>query len=351
MNFVNKSDVNILGGKLEIPIIQGGMGVGISMGRLAGNVAAFGGMGVISTALIGFREDDFYQNHVEADVRALKKEIRLAKKLSNGRGMIAINAMTVTTDFRECIEAAVEEGIDAIISGAGLPLSLPEITKGKNVLIAPIVSSAKAACLIVKSWCRNYDRKPDFIVVEGAGAGGHLGFKKDELLEQSNMPLEEIVREVVESCRGIPVFAAGGIFDANDIKKAISWGAKGVQIGTRFIATDECDASRGFKQVILNAKKDDVNIIQSPVGLPGRAVNTELLRQIKTDGRKPPSRCINCISTCDPKVTPYCISRALIAAFYGDEKNGLFFSGENCEKITKIVRVKDLMEELSKGFE
>ena len=351
MNFVNRASSKVFGDKLKIPVIQGGMGVGISMGRLAGSVAACGGMGVISTALIGFREEDFYQNHVEADVRALRKEIQIAKEIANGRGMIAINAMTVTTDYGECIEAAVREGIDAVISGAGLPLALPELVDGKDVLIAPIASSAKAAALIMKNWNKKCERRPDFIVVEGSGAGGHLGFKKEELLDQSYKPLTEIVSDVVKVCGDIPVFAAGGIFDADDIKKLLKCGAYGVQIGTRFIACDECDASQGFKNKIIKAGSEDLMIIQSPVGLPGRALKSPLHEQVEREGRKAPSRCINCISTCDPKTTPYCISEALIAGFNGDEENGLFFSGENCGRIDKIVSVKDLMDELSKGFE
>ena len=203
----------------------------------------------------------------------------------------------------------------------------------------------------MRSWNKKCERKPDFIVVEGSGAGGHLGFKKEELLEKSYQPLTEIVSDVVKVCGDIPVFAAGGIFDADDIKEVLKCGAYGVQIGTRFIACEECDASQGFKDKIVKAKAEDLKIIQSPVGLPGRALKSALHEQVEKEGRKAPSRCINCISTCDPKTTPYCISAALIAGFSGDEENGLFFSGENCGRIDKIVKVRDLMDELSKGFE
>ncbi len=336
--------------ELKKPIIQGGMGIGISLGNLAGHVALNGGMGTISTAVVGFREKDFYTNSHEANMRALKKEIDKAKEISKGEGLIAINAMTVTNNFRESVEVACDNGVDAIISGAGLPLNLPEFVKKEDVLIAPIVSSGKAAALIMKSWQKNYDREPDFIVVEGSLAGGHLGFKKEELIEGKEKSLEEIVKEVVSVAGEIPVFAAGGIFDEEDIKKALSWGASGVQIGTRFICTDECDAGEGFKEIILNADEKDVQLTVSPVGLPGRALKSNILEILISGERKPPNHCIGCIRTCDPKTTPYCISEALIKACDGDVENGLFFAGSNCYRIKEMTSVKELMDELSKGF-
>lgn len=339
--------------KFDAPIIQGGMGVGISMGRLAGAVAREGGMGVISTALIGFREKIFYENHIEADKIALRKEIRIAKEISQGKGLIAINVMTVTKDFGECVKVAIEEGVDAVISGAGLPLSLPKFAEeagSKDVLLAPIVSSGKAARLIIKLWMKNYNVNPDFIVVEGRDAGGHLGFKKDAIIDE-DYSLEKIVREVISEAEDIPIFVGGSIFDEDDIRKAMSWGAAGVQIGTRFIGTFQCDASKGFKEYILKAKKSDLKIIKSPVGMPGRAIKSKLLEDVETAGRKPPVKCINCITSCKPGTTPYCISQALIAAYYGDEENGLFFSGANVDRINELVDVKDLMEELKKAFD
>lgn len=336
--------------KLEIPVIQGGMGVGISLGNLAGHVALEGGMGTISTAVIGFREEDFRKNSKEANMRALEKEIIKAKEISGGRGLVAINAMTVTNNFKESVEKACGCGIDAVISGAGLPLNLPELVTNEDVLIAPIVSSGKAASLIMKSWKRNYHRRPDFIVVEGPLAGGHLGFKREELENGAEKNLEEIVREVADVAEDIPVFAAGGIFDEADVRAAISWGAAGVQVGTRFICTDECDATQGFKDVILNAKAEDVEITKSPVGLPGRAITSEILNILTSGERKPPKTCIDCIRTCDPKTTPYCISDALIKAYGGDLENGLFFSGSNCYRINEMTTVKNIMEELARGF-
>lgn len=335
--------------KWPVPIIQGGMGVGISMGSLAGAVAREGGMGVISTAVIGFREEDAWTHPVEAGIRGLKKEIAKAKEISGGNGAIAINAMVVTRDYREMVNAAIEAGVDAIISGAGLPLELPEIAGERDVMLAPVVSSGRAAKLIERAWKR-HGRKPDFVVVEGRDAGGHLGFSREELLEGTAKSLEEIVRDVVSVDPEIPVFAAGSVFDAADIRKMRKAGATGVQIATRFIATDECDASQEFKDVILNASESDIRIIESPVGLPGRAIDSPLLQRVERRGRMAPEKCRGCIRTCDPKTTKYCISQALIEAFWGNWEDGLFFTGANVGRINEMTTVQKLMEELKEGF-
>lgn len=335
--------------KWQVPIIQGGMGVGISMGSLAGAVAREGGMGVISTAVIGFREEDAWTHPVEAGIRALKEEIRKAREISEGKGAIAINAMVVTTEYKELVNAAIEAGVDAVISGAGLPLELPEIAGDRDVMLAPVVSSGRAARLIGRAWKR-HGRKPDFIVVEGSDAGGHLGFSKDNLLAHETQSLEDIVKDVAALDPEIPVFAAGSVFDAEDIRRMTAAGAEGVQIATRFIATEECDASPEFKKVILNAQEKDLRIIQSPVGLPGRAVDSPLLQRVDREGRIAPKRCRNCIQSCDPSSTKYCISQALIQAFHGNWEEGLFFSGANVGRIHGMMTVKELMDELKQGF-
>ena len=256
-----RSDADRLSGKLSgrlsgklselsHPLIQGGMGIGISMGGLAGAVAAEGAMGVISTANIGFTEEDFWQNPDGAAERSLRREIRKAREISGGKGLLAINAMVVTNNYRRMVEAAAEEGIDAVISGAGLPLELPELLAGSDVLAAPIVSGAKAARTITNLWSRRYGRTPDFIVAEGSMAGGHLGFGEEELMDGSCKPLEEIVADIRRLLPELPIFAGGSVFDRDDIDKMIKAGADGVQIATRFIATEECDASDGYKQTI-----------------------------------------------------------------------------------------------------
>lgn len=333
--------------ELDFPIIQGGMGIGISLGGLAGAVAKEGGMGVISTANVGFREPDFWENPREADKRALRKEIEKARRIAGGRGLIAINAMVATTGFADLVREAASCGIDAVISGAGLPLELPELTKGCDVLIAPIVSSGRAAKTLRRLWEKRHDRKPDFFVVEGSQAGGHLGFEQEEVEQGTAKPLLQIVEEVLQEAGDIPVFAAGSVFDCEDIRRCLDIGAKGVQIATRFIATAECDASQGFKDVILGAKTEDVIILRSPVGMPGRGLKTPLTEKVKRGTRSGPEKCIRCIHTCDPATAPYCINRALIEAFYGNYEEGLFFCGGNVGRVNEMTTVKALMEELS----
>ena len=333
--------------KLDFPIIQGGMGIGISLGGLAGAVAREGGMGVISTANIGFREPDFWENPREADKRALEKEIKKARSIAGGKGLLAINAMVATTGFGELVRKAVSCGIDAVISGAGLPLELPELTKGSDVLIAPVVSSGRAAKMLKKIWEKRHGRRPDFFVVEGSQAGGHLGFEQEEVEQGNAKPLLTILKEVVKEAEDIPVFAAGSVFDSKDIRKCLDAGARGVQIATRFIATEECDASEGFKDVILSAKEEDVTILNSPVGMPGRGLKTPLIQKVKDGLRFGPERCIRCIHTCEPKTTLYCINNALIQAFYGNKEEGLFFCGGNVGRVNSMTTVKALMEELT----
>lgn len=331
---------------ISVPIIQGGMGVGISLGGLAGAVAAEGGMGVISSVNIGYREKDILSNPTEANRRALLKEVKKAREISQGKGMIGVNIMTAIQDYKEHIQTAVEAKVDAIIMGAGLPLDLPKLVGDADIAIAPIVSGKRALSLIMRAWNRKFHRKPDFIVVEGRDAGGHLGFSEEEMTDPGRTTTA-IVKEVVDFLKtageSIPIFAAGSAFDGFDLKKYMDFGANGVQIGTRFIATEECDAGIGFKEVILKATQKDLVVIKSPVGMLARAINTPLVQNVKTFGRIPPKRCMKCLSVCDPKTTPYCISRALSKAVIGDVDEGLFFSGSNVERIDKMTTVKEII--------
>ncbi len=344
----------IAGRVIDIPLIQGGMGVGISLGNLAGTVAKHGGMGVISTAGIGYRRSDFWKNLPDANAEALKEEIAKARAISGGRGMIAINAMVATTDYENSVKTAIKAGIDCIISGAGLPLNLPELAGGCDVALAPIVSSKKAASTICKAWDQRYSTVPNFIVVEGCEAGGHLGFKKEDLIAKTAQPLSQIVHEVAEAVkqyeqkyeRTIPVFAAGGIYTIEDIEDIMKCGASGVQIGTRFIATSECDASDEYKHLYINAKQEDIVLVPSPAGLPGRAFNTPLIEMLNKQGRLAPKRCAKCLKTCKPDSTPYCIMNALIEAAKGNLNDGLFFTGSNGHRMERIMLVEDLITEL-----
>ncbi|MDE6627573.1 MAG: nitronate monooxygenase family protein [Lachnospiraceae bacterium] len=348
--------IQILNHKLSLPIIQGGMGVGVSLGNLAGSVAACGGMGVISTVNAGYRETDFDEHPLEANLRALKQEIFKARSLSQGNGMLAINAMVAVNHYEETVTAAIKAGIQAVISGAGLPMTLPKLTKGTGVAAAPIVSSGKAASVICRTWDRKYQVIPDFMIIEGPRAGGHLGFSRDELLSDTAMDTEEILRAVLTAIapfeikynKKIPVFVAGGVFNGADMAKMTVLGASGVQIATRFIATKECDASEGYKQRIVAARLEDAIIVKSPVGMPGRALNSPLLKRLDTGEKLPAMRCNLCLKACPHgEATPYCISRALIEAVKGNWEDGLFFCGSNVGRINQITTVKDLMTEIT----
>lgn len=341
--------------ELQIPLIQGGMGIGISLGRLAGAVAATGAMGVISCANAGFRDPDFIKHPHETNDRILDKEIKNALSAASGKGMVAVNIMAAINHYEDMVKAAVNAGAQAIISGAGLPLELPKYIGTNNTAIAPIVSSGKAAKLICKTWDKKFGRIPDFIVIEGPGAGGHLGFKKEDIINKTAKSPYEILPEVLEAIKefedkygcSIPVFLAGGIFDGHDMAKAMKIGAAGVQIGTRFIATEECDASEIYKKVIIDATNDDVVIVQSPVGMPGRALKTKLIKDLEQGKKLMPTMCTDCLKMCPHgAAAPYCISRALMAAASGDVDNGLFFCGENVGRINKMVHVSELVDEI-----
>lgn len=335
----------------KLPIIQGGMGVGVSLSNLAGNVAKYGAIGVISAAHPGYLEKDFEKNTLQANFRALKNHIRKAKDISNN-GIIGVNIMVAMKNYKELVEATIEGGADLIISGAGLPLKLPEYTKNSEIKILPIVSSSKATKLILSYWKKHYNRIADGIIVEGPEAGGHLGFKADTI-ENDIIKFDNNVKEIIETVKNleceykkeIPVIVAGGVFDSNDIKKYMELGAKGVQIGSRFVATYECDVDMKFKEAYLNCNKSDIKIVKSPVGMPGRAINNDFLKRINNETNKI-SKCYNCLVPCNPSTTPYCISEALINAARGDINNGLIFCGANAYRINKIMSVKELLDEL-----
>jgi NAD(P)H-dependent flavin oxidoreductase YrpB (nitropropane dioxygenase family) len=336
----------------KIPIIQGGMGVGVSRSRLAGAVAREGGIGIISTAQIGYDEPDFIKHQIETNLMAIKKHLKLAKEAAMG-GIVGVNIMVATKQFDRYVKAACEGGADVIISGAGLPVSLPELVKGFKTKIAPIVSSIKAASVILKMWDKKFKTTADFIVIEGPRAGGHLGFSKEQLDHLEELDYDTEIKGIIECKkefedkyhRPIPVVIAGGIFDREDIKHAIELGADGVQIATRFVVTEECDASQEYKNAYLNAKEEDVKIVISPVGMPGRAIMNSFLKSV--DGKRiAVTKCFNCLEHCNPKDTPYCITKALINAVEGNLEEGLIFCGDNVHRLNKMTTVKELLEEL-----
>lgn len=336
----------------KYPIIQGGMGVGVSGYKLAGNVAKEGGIGIISTADIGYRELDFEKNPIKANLRAINKEIDKAREIAP-KGIIGINIMVAVNNYGEMVKEVVKKGIDLIISGAGLPKDLPKYVKGTKTKIAPIISSSRAAKLIIKLWKTKHNYIPDMIVIEGPEAGGHLGFKKEDLQKENKLNLEDITKEVIEEVkktekeigRKIPIIVAGGIFTGKDISKFLKLGASGVQMATRFVTTNECDASDEFKKAYINCKKEDIGIVNSPVGMPGRAIINNFIKNVEKQKPKI-SKCLKCIKTCDVKVAPYCITRSLINAVKGDIDNALVFCGSNTYKLDKIVSVHNLIKEL-----
>lgn len=347
----------------KIPVIQGGMGVGISLSRLAGSVAACGGVGIISTAQIGFRDKEFEKNPLKANLRAIGREIQKARDIAKG-GIIGVNIMVATRKYSEYVKAAVKAGADLIISGAGLPTELPKLVEGSRTKIAPIVSTVKSAKVICKLWDRHYQKTPDLVVIEGPKAGGHLGFSRqqlemygcaDEKVDQENgknydeeiKGIIQVVREYEKKYgRKIPVVTAGGIFDREDVFHALALGADGVQMGTRFVTTYECDADERYKQTYLDAKKEDIVIVNSPVGMPGRAIENEFIRRKKKE-KESVEKCYQCITGCSPANTPYCITRALVNAAEGKVDEALLFCGENAWKCGKMEHVEDILNEIS----
>lgn len=335
------------------PVIQGGMGIGVSRSSLASAVSNAGGIGVISGVNIGYDEDDFENNTLEANLRALKKHLKIAKEKSNN-GIIGVNLMVAMNYYEEHVKTAVEAGCDIIISGAGLPLQLPKLVKGSTTKIAPIVSSSKATNVILKMWDKKDNTTADLIIVEGPKAGGHLGFSNEELDDIKSINYDDEFIKILDITKKyekkynkkIPVIAAGGISSGVDVKKYLDLGAGGVQVGTRFVATYECDAHDNFKQSYIDAKEEDIEIVKSPVGMPGRAIKNKFIESVLYS-RPKITKCYNCLVPCNPKVTPYCISTALINAVKGDVDDALLFCGADASKINELKSVKEVMNELT----
>lgn len=337
----------------KFPLIQGGMGVGISLSGLAGAVAKEGGIGIISTAQIGFREPDFDSSPIETNLKCIEKELKKARKIAP-EGIIGCNIMTATKDYEAYVRAAVKAGADLIISGAGLPAKLPEFVRGFKTKIVPIVSSLKSALVICKLWDRHYQTVPDMVVIEGPEAGGHLGFKEEDLVSIKREDFDEEIHRI-SACvkqygekygKQIPVVAAGGIYDRSDVKHYMDEvGVDGVQAATRFVTTKECDAHENYKQAYIRAEKKDIVITKSPVGMPGRAILNTFLRKIK-EQKKPVSKCHQCLEKCNSKEIPYCITDTLIHAAMGEVEEGLLFCGANAYKAKKIETVKEVIEDL-----
>lgn len=348
MNSLNLGDKVV-----KIPLIQGGMGVGISLGNLAGNVALNGGIGIISTAQIGFREPDFDLHPAEANIRAIQKEMDKARKISPD-GLIGYNIMVALREYKQHVKAAVEAGADIIISGAGLPTELPELVEGSNTKIAPIVSTEKSAKVILKYWSRKYHRTADLVVIEGPKAGGHLGFKREELEYYTPQEYEKEIKKIIACVRlseaeyqvKIPVIIAGGIYEAGDVKKALDSGVDGVQVASRFVTTHECDAHMKYKEAYLNAKKEDIVIVKSPVGMPGRAILNPFMKRVMLGEKIEHTPCHRCLVKCKPAEIPYCITDSLIHAAKGEVDDALLFCGAGAYKANRLETVKEVIDSL-----
>lgn len=344
-------------GELEakLPIIQGGMGIGISLGGLAGAVARSGGIGIISAAQIGFREPDFDRNPKAANLRAIKKEYDKARAIAPD-GIIGFNLMVAMRHYEEYVKAAIDAGADIIISGAGLPMALPEFAGDADVKLAPIVSTERSAKVILKYWDKKYQRVPDLLIVEGPKAGGHLGFDQEQLeafaeasvYEEEIKKIFAVVRSYEERCgKKIPVALAGEIDSAQAVQHAFSLGADAVQVATRFVTTEECDADIRYKQAYLDAKKEDIVIVKSPVGMPGRAIRNRMMERVMAGEKIPHSPCHGCLHRCSPSKISYCITDALIHAANGETEDALLFCGAGAYKAKTLETVENVMKELT----
>ncbi len=337
---------------VPVPVIQGGMGVGVSLSGLAGNVAKCGGVGIISTAQIGYQEPEFGEHPIETNLKAIAKHIRRAKEIAGGKGAVGVNIMVATRRYQDYVKAAVKAGADLIISGAGLPTMLPSLVDKSRTKIAPVVSSIKSASVICKLWDRKYKRCPDLMVIEGPKAGGHLGFAREELEKITDTEYEKEIQGIMEISQEygnkygyhIPVVVAGGIYEGKDLEHALRIGADGVQVATRFVTTYECDASDDYKQAYIDAEEKDIVLVQSPVGMPGRAVNNAF---IQGNGKEKSEnwKCHQCLEKCNPEKIPYCITDALVNAVKGNLDKGLIFCGSNAYRAKKMEHVSEIMEE------
>lgn len=388
---MNRTPLKIGNLTASLPLIQGGMGIGISLGGLAGAVAREGAVGIISAAQIGFREPDFAKNPLAANLRAMKKEFEKAKALAP-KGIIGFNIMVAMKHYEEYVKQAVKIGADLIISGAGIPSELPRFAASSDTKLVPIVSTNKAAKVVLRYWEKKYNRVPDMVVVEGPEAGGHLGFSLEELKQYGHSrkengkegnfaecvtaentcqakadSLSECIRnqesplnyesecqailQTVEAYgdrhgKRIPVAAAGGIDTPEAASRMFSLGFDAVQAASRFVTTEECDADIRYKESYLHAGKEDIVLVKSPVGMPGRAIQNRLMEQVAAGKKFPPKHCYQCLKSCNPAEIPYCITEALMQAADGNVEEALLFCGAKAYKQKKLETVKEVIENL-----
>jgi nitronate monooxygenase len=371
----------MLGGRSLLPVVQGGMGVGVSAHRLAGSVAALGAVGTLSSVDLRRHHPDLMAASQgacgdptgkariqEANQEALRREIKAARELAKGAGLIAVNVMRAVSDYAASVKTALEAGIDAVVVGAGLPLDLPDLAREHpQTALVPILSDARGVQLVLRKWERK-QRLPDAIVIEHPRfAGGHLGAARVADLGDRRFDFDQVLPAVRQQLRElgvegrVPVIAAGGIRSCEDIRRVQSLGADAAQLGTPFVATEECDADAEFKRVLAEARDEDLVEFTSVAGLPARAVRTPWLeRYLGAEARlqavaQVKSRCtlvFDCLAQCGLRDGlkdwgQFCIDQRLASAMRGETAKGLFFRGVGALPFgTRIATVRELLERL-----
>ena len=334
----------------KYPVIQAGMGVRIGSATLAAEAIKQGAFGTIASVGMGDIEEGKI-HFIDVCNNAFADEIRKAKQLLNGEKPLGVNVMVALSNYEEIIRTAVREGVDFILSGAGLPLPLPEFVGNADIALIPVISSGRAFEVVVKTWKRKYDRKPDAVIIEGPKCGGHLGFTMQQIEHPETCSLDMLladVKKVAEEygCADIPFIAAGEVASRADIEHFLEMGYDGVQIGSFFITAEEAGIDRKSKEVFVKAKSEDVVVIKSPVGLPVRVLRTPLVERVLAGNREKFSCPYRCLRTCDPRKSLFCIARALLATWMGDTENGLYMVGSNVESIRKIYPLKEFFDTL-----
>jgi NAD(P)H-dependent flavin oxidoreductase YrpB (nitropropane dioxygenase family) len=334
----------------ELPIIQAGMGVRVGNACLAAAAVNAGGYGVIASVGLGDDTSREKRDFARESNRFLVEEVRAARRLCGNKKPVGVNIMVALSNYEEIARASVGEKVDFIISGAGLPLNLPQYVGDADIALIPVISSGRALAIILKAWKRKYNRAPDAVIVEGPRCGGHLGFSREELDRMETRSLEILYAEtsavLKEYNLNIPLIGAGEVASRDDIRHMLKLGFAGVQIGTRILATEEAGMDRASKMVYVSSRNSDVTVINSPVGLPVRVLKTALVERVLAGKRDQFTCPWRCLRTCNPATAPFCIAKALMATWSGDIDNGLFMVGCNVDALDKITTVKEFFDSL-----
>jgi len=346
--------------EIPVPIVQGALGAGISTAPLVSRVSDEGGLGVIASVGLGVvygidngvSLKEIYKNFAKRNSDALREEILRIREITDAP--FAVNIMSVLTDYDTLAKVCDEEKVDVIISGAGLPIKLPQYITNDHTKLVPLVSSGRVANLILKRWDKRFGRTADAVIIESPFSGGHQGFSFEEIQSANSNILENLISDTKESVKiyedkydhEIPVIATGGIYSGMDVGRHLDYGASGVQIGSRFILTEECDVSPNYKAAHMSARERDIDLILSPLGLPVRVVKNEFYWKLQR-GEVMDFNCgYHCLSACKANKANFCIAEALISARKGDMENGLVLCSTITPRSNRIYSVKELMTEL-----